>query len=755
MVTDVIYQQFLKRVAEKFKPEECLIVQKAFDYAQKAHDGQKRLSGEPYFNHCVITADTLLDQIPDPYIVCGGLLHDVLEDTSITIEKLKKDFPEPIADLVEGVTKISGLKFQSAREKQMESFRKMFLAMAKDIRVILIKMADRLHNMRTIRFLPPERQNETAKETLEIYAPLAHRLGMAKIKAEFEDSAMAIIYPKEYNEIVRELEKKKNYWERLINEIKNTLGTILKEHNIPFEIQGRIKHIFSIYRKMMKQRLKLSEVYDLLAIRIITDTEVNCYEIFGLVHSKWRPIPHRIKDFIAVPKENLYRSLHTTVILRTRDRVEIQIRTKMMQEIAEDGIAAHWKYKEGISGGKVDVEEKLNWLRRLREWLLSYTHPSTDLLETLQQDVFADVVFCFTPKGDIVELPKGATPVDFAFSIHSEIGEHCEGSRVNDRLVPLRYILNNGDIVEIITAKNAHPTASWLEFVKTGRARNKIRHFLRAKFFDENVNKGKDILMHAIKGKNISISQTQLQNILRDHLRALKINSYEELLAELGFGGINIQQVLNRIIIELQKQGKKTMPPQTQQEAAIPEYQKPKTALKVSAESTKKKASEILIDGMSNAEIRMAKCCNPTKGISIIGYVTRGRGVTIHRKDCASLNRIIGDNVFEDARLVRAEWNEGFREDFKRASIRIVCYDRIGLLSDVTGIINSHRLKIVDADTKVNVKKSIATLRFQLLTDNLDNISNLLEDIRMYVKGVIKAESLHRGKNTLSEEKTD
>lgn len=746
------YQNFLDKVQEKFSGEDYNLILKAYNFSITAHKDQKRISGEPYFCHCIATAENLIEHVPDTYTICAALLHDVLEDTKITLEDLKKEFSEPIPELVEGVTKISELKFQSEREQQIESFRKMFLAMAKDIRVIIIKMADRLHNMRTIKYLAEDKRIAFAKETLEIYAPLAYRLGMSRIKAEFEDRSMEVLFPEEYKSIVSEIEKKREHWENIITIMKYDLYNLLNQYDIKAEINGRTKHVYSIYRKKIKQGIDLGEIYDLVAMRIITETEVDCYEALGIVHSNWVPIPHRIKDFIAMPKENMYRSLHTTIILPTKDRVEIQIRTKEMHKIAEEGVAAHWKYKEGKAGVQSDIEEKLNWLKTFREWILSETYTSTDFLDTLKQDIFTDSVFCFTPKGDVVELPKGSTPVDFAFAIHSAVGERCVGSKVNDKIVPLRYELNNGDIVEIITAKNAHPSSNWLEFVKTSRARNKIRHHIRSLNFDKNVEQGKEILFHALKGKNISL--TQIQTYMRSHLSNLRVNSFEELLAGLGFGNINIQQVVSRVLQEMQKQEKEKKEPSGENIAETKFAEQQKAQIEKDRENVfKGQKAEILVDGMPNALTRLALCCKPEKGEPIIGFVTRGRGVSIHKVNCLSLNNLIEKNKVEDSRLIKVEWHIGAKKKNKKITIRVVSLDRIGLLSEVTAIITSHKLTIVGSDTKVNNKNSLATLRFNILTENPSKVKNILNEIKFNVKGIIRTEIVRRGKKNKEEEK--
>ncbi len=746
MQTDIEkkYHPIIEKFSQKFSGADFDLILKAFDFAKKWHDGKKRESGEPYFYHCVATAENLLEIFPDPHVISAGLLHDVIEDENkhgqeMTVEELSKIFPPPIPELVEGVTKITDIKIQSARDKQIESFRKMFLAMAKDIRVVLIKMADRLHNIRTIKFLKPDKQIDFAKETIEIYAPLANRLGMSRFKDELEDRSMVVLYPKEYIEIQNELKKKGKHWKNIMDELKESLTKLLDKEGIKAEINGRLKHPYSIYRKMQKQGIKVNEIHDLIAMRIITETENDCYDIFGIVHGNYTPIPHRIKDFIAAPKENLYRSLHTTVILPSKERVEIQIRTKDMHKIAEEGIAAHWKYKEGKPSLTVDVDEKLKWLRTLREWLISETYSTSEFLEVLKQDFFADAVFCYTPKGDIFELPKGSTPVDFAYAIHSGVGEHCTGAKVNDKIVPLRYELNNGDIIEIITAKNAHPSANWLEFVKTSRAKSKIRHYIKSFYYDKNVEHGKEMLLHALKGKSIPL--TQVQTLMRPHLSALKVNSFEELLASVGFGNTSVQQILNRINQELQKTDKDKKEDVTSAPniTPAPEQTKQKPA--------SKGKTDILVDGMPNALIRIAMCCNPERGQPIVGFVTRGRGVSIHKKDCHSLSKLIDRKIAEDERLIKAEWNEGFTKDIQRVTIRIVSYDRIGLLRDVSNIITKHRLSISDISNKSNAKKSIATLRFSLLTQNAGGIKNVMDEIVKTVKGIIKVEEVQKGKS--------
>ncbi len=686
--------------AARYSREDCDLFTRVYEFARKAHETQRRASGEPYFIHCIETAKLLAELRMDPATLAAGLMHDVLEDTEVTREQLDQMFPAPMPELVEGVTKLSSLQFNSDREAQVESLRKMILAMARDVRVIIIKLCDRLHNMRTLTNLPESKQRQVAQSTLDIYAPLANRIGMSRIRSEIEDLSMHVLFPAAYAHMRSRVAKKRAERESIVNRSIEALRDHLAQFGLYPEITGRPKHFYSIYQKMQRQNLSFDQIYDLIALRVITDSVPNCYEIVGHLHALWHPVPGRFKDYIALPKDNGYQSIHTTVIGLGGEVAEVQIRTEEMHRMAEEGIAAHWRYKEGVLAGQ---EEKLAWLRRLVGWLQDVRDPN-EFMNALKQDVFSEEVFCFTPKGDVIELPKGSTALDFAYYIHTDIGNQCAGARVNSRMVPLRTEIQMGDIVEIIRNRSGHPSPGWLDVAKTSRALSKIRHYLKSVDFEKNRRHGLDALTRALKTKGIDIPTTELSERLNKSLPTLKVGSFDELLAEIGFGSISAVSVAGRLMGEMGR-GERKKP-------------------RVVAE----KKDQIIIEDLPNVLSKTASCCTPLPGDPIIGFITRGRGVTVHRNDCANLQRILRNGNEAADRLVTARWGKG-DQPLRPVVFRITCNDRSGLLRDVSQVFANLDLNIVEMYTKSYERNQRAILRIVALIQNAQQIQKVLNSV--------------------------
>ena len=693
------------------------LLYRAYEFAKKAHDGQKRESGEPYIIHPCAIARILINLGMDVNTIAAALLHDVIEDTPVTYEQVAEEFSVEIADLVNGVTKLERIQFTSREEFQAESLRKMFLAMARDIRVLIIKLADRLHNMRTLQYRTPEKQKLTARETLEIYAPLAHRLGISTIEWEMEDLALLYLDEAAYREIERLVALKRDAREALVKRIIEELQQKFDSSDLhPLEIAGRPKHFYSIYRKM-KAGHTFDQIYDLTAIRIIVETKEECYAVLGIVHTMYKPIPGRFKDYIAMPKENMYQSLHTTLMGENGAVFEIQIRTMEMHRTAEYGIAAHWKYKEGrTSGGKESsLDERLAWLRQLMEWQNDLKDPS-EFINTLKVDLFSDRVFVFTPRGDVVELPKGATPIDFAYSIHSQVGNKCVGARINRRMVPLATPLNTGDIVEIQTsASSKGPSRDWLNIAQTSNAKNKIRQFLKREYKDENIQKGREMLEDAAKRQGYTLSELMKNEWMDKLLRRYTLNNVDDLYAAVGFGGLATNQVLSRLCEEYRKNAKPEELPQAQHAVEAKPQEK---------SSRKKKKNPnagcgVIVKGEDNMLVRLSKCCNPVPGDDIVGYITRGRGVSVHRSDCTNLK----DESFSPERLIDVAWENAEDETFI-AEIQIVAVDRDGLLADLVNAMTKLDMPLLGVNARVG-KNGLATvsLRTQITgTQQLEQI---------------------------------
>lgn len=698
---------------EQYNPQADLeLIIRVYNFAEAAHQGQVRNSGEKYFIHPFQVAMILADLNMDTATIAAGLLHDVIEDTEYTYEDIKKEFGEEIADLVEGVTKLKKLEYKTKQENQAENLRKMVIAMAKDIRVIIIKLADRLHNMRTLEYMTEKKKKEKALETLEIYAPIAHRLGMSKLKWELEDLSLRYLDPDNYYDLVDKVSKKRREREAYIEEVIKVLYEKLGEVNIKCEINGRPKNFYSIYKKMMYQGKAFEEIYDLTAIRILVDTVKDCYGALGVVHTLWKPLPGRFKDYIAMPKPNMYQSLHTTVIGYKGEIFEVQIRTYEMHKTAEYGIAAHWKYKEGYSKS-TNFDEKLTWLRQLLEWQTDLSDPK-DFMDTLKIDFFTDEVFVFTPKGDVINLPEGSTPIDFAYRVHTDVGNKCVGAKVDNRIVPLNYKLQNGNIVEIITSPNsAGPSRDWLNIVKSTQAKNKIKQYFKYKERDANIEKGKDILEKEIKRLGYKPQDVLKEDWLKAVANKMSIVSVEDLYASIGYGNISVNQVINK----LKDQHGDIFKPN---EADLIEQKIQKSENK----SRKKSNQGVRLEGVDNIKIKFAKCCNPLPGDDIIGFITKGRGVSIHRTDCPNLKSIMN----ERERLINVYWDTEKSTSYQ-AEIKVKAQDREGLLADITSKLNELDAGLLSLNAKKAKDKTVA-IRIVLEIKNKDELNELIKKLK-------------------------
>ncbi|ADQ45632.1 (p)ppGpp synthetase I, SpoT/RelA [Caldicellulosiruptor kronotskyensis 2002] len=702
--------ELIERVKKYASEEDINLIKKAFEFAQKHHDGQSRNSGEPYILHPLEVALILADLELDIPSIVAGLLHDVVEDTSASLEDVEREFGKEIAELVDGVTKLGKLEFTSKLERQVENYRKMLIAMAKDIRVILIKLADRLHNMRTLKYLPPEKQRQKAQETIDIYAPLAHRLGISKIKWELEDLSLRYLDPEGYYDLVEKIAKKRVEREEYIKRIISLISEKLKEANIEVgQIDGRPKHFYSIYRKMKEQGKTLEEIYDLFAIRIIVNSVKDCYGVLGIIHTLFKPMPGRFKDYIAMPKPNMYQSLHTTVIGPEGEPFEVQIRTFDMHRTAEYGIAAHWKYKEGRIKS-TDEDEKFAWLRELLEWQKELKD-AKEFMESLKINLFSDEVFVFTPKGDVISLPQGSTPIDFAYAIHSEIGNKMAGAKVNGKLVPIDYELKNGDIVEIITSPNVHgPSQDWLKIVKSPQAKSKINAWFKKERKEENIQKGKDILEKELKKLNLPLQFALKEDVLQTVSQRYGYRTPEDMFAALGYGGITATKIALRIKEEIKKYIKED----EQKEFQI---EKPKPA-KTSSNNG------ILVKGVENVLVRFAKCCNPVPGDKVIGYITRGRGVSIHRRDCPNVEQYLK----EPERIVEAEWNVTKDAKFD-ATINVLANDRTGILMDITNLLGENKISVKAIQGRTT-RDRIANINLTVEISSTEQLEKIIRKLR-------------------------
>lgn len=712
----------------KASPQGAQLVEKAYLFAEKAHRGQHRNSGEDYIQHPLEVAKILLELEMDEATIAAALLHDVVEDTPYTIEDIEREFGSQVALLVDGVTKLGRIEYKSKVELQVENLRKMFLAMAKDIRVILIKLADRLHNMRTLKYHSVEKQKEIAQETLEIFAPLANRLGIFRIKWELEDLAFRYIKPQEYYDLSEGIALKRKEREDQINEVISQLCQRLDEVGIRADIAGRPKHFYSIYRKMITQHKELSEIYDLTAVRVIVDSVNDCYGALGIIHTMWKPLPGRFKDYIAMPKPNMYQSLHTTLVGAHGEPFEIQIRTWEMHRTAEYGIAAHWKYKEGAKPAAGSFDQKLSWLRQLLEW----QHDSRDageFMESLKIDLFADTVFVFTPKGDVVELPAGSCPIDFAYRVHTDVGHRCIGAKINSRIVPLETKLTNGDIVEILTSKQGNgPSRDWLSFVKTSQAKNRIRQWFKKEQRDENIARGREGIEREVRKLGLDPATTLKPEILLSIAKVYNIANIDDLYAAMGDGAVTINKVLMRLREDLSKEEREKV----QLEALKQGDVKPSTAYG--------KASQgVRVKGVDNVLIRFSRCCNPLPGDDIVGYITRGRGVSIHRAACDNIKAHSSEEL---ERMVEVAWDSQV-ESIYPVDIEIFGLDRSRLVTDIMNVVLETRTHILGINARIG-KDKLAHIQLSIEIRNLGHLYNVMQKIRR-VKDVSAVERVHTG----------
>ena len=715
-VKEVTIDDVLEKMKKNSRRNDLKLIKRAYDFAKEKHGDQLRKSGEPYIIHPVQVAYILAGLELDDATICAALLHDVAEDTDVTIQDISKEFSPEIAEMVDGVTKLGNLKYTSAEEQQVENYRKMFLAMGKDIRVILIKLADRLHNMRTLKFLKRDRQIAIAKETADLYAPLANRLGMYSLKWELEDLSFKYLCPDEYREIVEGIDKKREERLQFINQIVEQISQELKKQKIKAEITGRAKHLYSIYRKMKRDNKNLDQIYDLFALRILVDNVKDCYAALGVVHELYNPMPGRFKDYISVPKPNMYQSLHTTLIGPKGTPFEVQIRTWEMHRIAEFGIAAHWAYKEANKDKKTSVtvkEDKLAWLRETLEWQKDMQDPQ-EFLNTLKTELFVDEVYVFTPKGQIKVLPRGATPIDFAYSIHAEIGHHMTGCKINSKMMPIITTLKNGDIVEIVTSDQSKgPSRDWLKFVKSTTAKNKILAWFKKTQRAENIEKGKTLIEKEIKRISIPYSKIFKSEYITPALERYKFNTIEDMYSAVGFGAISPTKIIAKML-EIYKKDN----PDEFIEETLEQLAKEKTR------KTKPSNVGIVVKGIDNCLVRLSKCCNPVPGDEIVGFITRGRGVSVHRKDCVNIN----DLISQEDRMIDVYWYNDSQSAYN-VEIEVLANDRNGLLADIIKQISSVKTRLIGVNSKVNKEKIVVT-DLTVEVENLEDLNNILKALR-------------------------
>jgi GTP pyrophosphokinase len=719
-----LYAQLIEKVKKYHPSDDFSMFEKAFKIANDAHGEQLRKSGEPYIIHPLSVAIILADLELDKESIVAGILHDVVEDTLLTDEEIAQEFNEEVALLVDGVTKLSQIPYSMDKEEiQAENYRKMFLAMAKDIRVVLIKLADRLHNLRTLKYMPEHKQKEKAKETLDIYAPLAHRLGISKIKVELEDLALRYLHPEAYYDLVDKIARKRgdrvDYVDTIVKDVKQHL----EEVGIQAEVDGRPKHFFSIYKKMVSQNKTLDQIYDLFAVRAIVESVKDCYGVLGVIHEMYKPVPGRFKDFIAMPKPNMYQSLHTTLIGPEGEPFEIQIRTYEMHRTAEYGIAAHWKYKEGTTGHTKEEreEQKLNWLRQILEWQrdLSDNKEFMDAIKT-DLDVFTDQVYCFTPTGDVIDLPAGSTPIDFAYHIHSAVGNKMVGARVNGKIVTIDYQIRNGDRIEIITSQNSKgPSRDWLKVVKSSQAKNKINQWFKREYKEENITKGKELIEKYCRSKNFTLHELLKPKWMEIVQRKYGFKDWDSVLAAIGHGGVKEGQVVNRLYEEYRKTLVKEVTDETIV-LGLPEQKK---------EETKKSKSGITVKGVHDLAVRFSRCCSPVPGDEIVGFITRGRGVSIHRTDCVNMITL---PEIERHRLIDAEWEFEDTENTNRlyqAEIQIYGTDRTGLLVDISKILTEEKLPVKSLNARSS-KQGFVTFNITVEINGVSQLNKLTTKLK-------------------------
>lgn len=724
----------IKLVSYYMSEEHVAFVQKALDYATEAHEGQFRKSGEPYIIHPIQVAGILAELHMDPHTVATGFLHDVVEDTDITLQDLEQEFGADVAMLVDGVTKLGKIKYKSHEEQLAENHRKMLIAMAQDLRVIMVKLADRLHNMRTLNHLREDKQRRIAQETMEIYAPLAHRLGISRIKWELEDRSLRYLNPNQYYRIVHLMQTKREEREAYVEEAVEEIRVATEELDIYAEIYGRPKHIYSIYRKMVDKKKQFDEIYDLLAIRVIVDSIKDCYAVLGAIHTRWKPMPGRFKDYIAMPKANMYQSIHTTVIGPKGNPVEIQIRTHEMHEIAEFGVAAHWAYKEGHTEQvKTDaMTQQVGWFKELLE-LQDESFDASEFMEGVKGDIFSDKVYVFTPKGDVSELPKGSGPLDFAYNVHTDIGNKTVGAKINGKMVQLDYKLKNGDIVEIMTSPNSFgPSRDWLKLVATSKAKNKIKRFFKTQDRDENVDKGREGVVKALLDMGFVPKEMMTKAKMQEALQRFNYQTEDDLFAAAGYGEVSPTTVANRLTEEERREQQLEKEKQRVQDLVNQPAKKEPEKMKIRHEGG------IVIQGVQNLLIRISRCCNPVPGDEIVGYITKGRGISIHRADCPN----VMNSPENQDRLIDVEWEDTSNSNKEYdADLEIHGYDRSGLLNDILQMVNSQTKHVASVDARSNKEKQ-ATIRVTVSIQNLTHLQTIVDKI----KQVPDVYSVHRVK---------
>ena len=733
VLTVTRYRDLLRKIRAYRPSDDLSLVKKAYDFSLQHHKGSERESGEPYLAHPLQVATILAEMRLDTTAIASGLLHDVVEDTTVTVDEIKTEFGEQVAHIVEGVTKISKIDFASSEDAQAENVRKMVLAMMDDIRVVLIKLADRLHNMRTLKFLSPERQHKIARETLDIYAPIAHRLGMNKIRGELEDLAFQYVDPISYNQVKDAIESRRKEGEAFLAEVQGIIESKLKENKIQARVEARIKRFYSIWQKLQRQRISIDQIYDMLAMRIITQSETDCYAVLGIIHNQWRPVPGRIKDFIAIPRNNFYKSLHTTVISEKGHAFEVQIRTEEMHKMAEDGIAAHWKYKDGPVSAR--DEQRLAWLRQVVEWQRDIKN-SNEFLATLKIDLYPEEVYTFTPKGRIVILPRDATPVDFAYTVHTEVGHTCVGAKVNGRIVALRYKLRSGDIVEILTQPGHHPSRDWLQFTKSSRSRQKIKHWLNVHQRERAVEIGRKLIEKEARKYRISmksLSDAELQRVSSENGLAKP----EDLLAAIGYGKFSARSILARLV-----------PPEEAQSFSGHAPPAPPTEDDTSGGFTSVVRrvfggdnSAIKVKGHDDLMVYRARCCNPIRGEDIVGYVTRGKGVAVHSKNCSNVDNLL----IEPERRIVVEWGRDAASPAWQAGypvkLAVYCDNRPGMLKQIATVISDANTNIRNIEAKT--AEEAATVEIVADIADLKHLERIVTGVRK-IPGVRDVQRLQK-----------
>jgi GTP diphosphokinase / guanosine-3',5'-bis(diphosphate) 3'-diphosphatase len=723
VLTVTRFRDLLRALRANRPNEDLEIVKKAYEYSLKVHTGQSRASGEPYLVHPLEVACVLAEMKMDPIAIAAGLLHDSVEDTSVTIVDIRKEFGEQVAHIVEGVTKISQIDFSSREEQQAENLRKMMLAMVDDIRVVLIKLADRLHNMRTLEHLPPERQQKIAQETLDIFAPIAHRLGMGKIRGELEDLGFLYTDPIGHRQVQEAVEARRKAGEQFLSRVEIVLRDKLKEAGITAKVESRIKRLYSVHKKLQRQRIGVDQVYDLYAMRVITQSVQDCYAVLGIIHNLWRPVPGRIKDFIAMPRPNFYQSLHTSVITEEGEAFEVQIRTEEMHKMAEEGIAAHWKYKDGPVSAR--DEQRLAWLRQVVEWQRDVSDPN-EFLATLKIDLYPEEVYTFTPKGKVVVLPRDSTPIDFAYSVHTEVGHSCVGAKVNGRMVPLRYKLHSGDIVEILTQPGHKPSRDWLAVVKSSRARNKIKHWLNVHQRERAIEIGRKLIEKEARKYRVSLKEIKdevLQKVASDY----GLGRSDDLMAGIGYGKYSARQVLARLV------------PSDSDAIADGEPLKASTIASVVRRVFGGDSNAIVVKGQGDLLVYRAKCCNPIRGEAIIGYVTRGKGVAVHALECPNVTNL----MYETDRRIDVEWardKEAAPTAFP-VKLTLQCDDRAGMLKQITAVISDTNTNIRNIEARTGGGQANIDVVLEIL--DLKHLENIINGVRK-IPGVHEVQRLQK-----------